>query len=69
MDWYAKRRFGDLPQDMVRRFPDREALIFGDERYTFAELSDKVSEAARALVAAGINHGDHVALWLNNRGE
>lgn len=68
-DWYPKRRFGDLPDEMARRFPAREGLVFEHRRATFAELRDEVDRAAKALMALGIAHGDHVALWLNNRPE
>ena len=65
-DWYPKRRFGDLPAAMLRRFPEREALVFGGQRYTFAELSHEVDRAAKALMALGVAKGDHVSVWLNN---
>lgn len=68
-DWYPKKRFGDLPRDMARRFPHREALVFQAERYTFAELGAEVDRAAKALMALGVERGDHVSLWLNNRSE
>ena len=68
-EWYPKRRFGDLPDDMARRFPDREALVFEDERYTFAGLKREIDRAAKALMALGVERGDHVSLWLNNRAE
>ena len=68
-DWYPKRRFGDLPDEMARKFGDREALVFQDERYTFAALKDEIDRAAKALIALGVERGDHVSLWLNNRAE
>ncbi len=68
-DWYPKRRFGDLPGEMAARFPNREALVFEDERYTFAELKAEIDHAAKALMALGVARGDHVSLWLNNRSE
>ena len=68
-DWYPKKRFGDLPREMARRFPNREALVFRDERYTFAELKAEIDRAAKALMALGVERGDHVSLWLNNRSE
>ena len=68
-DWYPKRRFGDLPDEMAHRFANREALVFQDERYTFAALKGEIDRAAKALLALGIERGDHVSLWLNNRAE
>ena len=68
-DWYPKRRFGDMPDEMARRFGNREALVYRDERYTFAELQSEIDRAARALMTLGVRRGDHVSLWLNNRSE
>ncbi len=68
-DWYPKRRFGDLPTEMALKFPEREALVFKQQRYTFAELSREVDRAAKGLMALGVEPGDHVSLWLNNRAE
>lgn len=66
-EWYPKRTFGALVDDMAARFGDREALVFGDERYTFAEVAEKVDEVAAGLIHLGVKPGDHVALWLMNR--
>ena len=59
----ALRRLAD---DIAARLPDREGLVFGASRYTFAEVAARIDEAARRLIAAGVGHGEHVALWLNN---
>lgn len=64
--WREVERFGDLPAEAARRFGDREGLIFQDRRYTFAEISERADLAARAAMAAGLQKGDHVAIWLNN---
>lgn len=66
MEWYTKRRFGDLADDAAKKFGDREALIFKDKRYSFNEQSQEINRTAKALIASGVQHGDHVALWLNN---
>ena len=60
------RRFGDLADDVATRLPDREGLVFGSSRYTFREVAARIDEAARRLMTAGVKHGEHVALWLNN---
>ena len=65
----SKRRFGDLADEIAARFPDAEALVYDDARYTFAELAARIDDAAKRLIAAGVGAGDHVALWLNNQPE
>ena len=68
-EWYPKRTFGSLVDDMTERFGDREALVFGDERYSFREVGERVDEVARGLIQLGVMPGDHVALWMMNRPE
>jgi acyl-CoA synthetase (AMP-forming)/AMP-acid ligase II len=53
-------------RDAASRFPDAEAVVDGDRRITYAQLSNAVTDAARALVAAGIENGDRVAIWAPN---
>ncbi len=60
------RRFGDLADEIALRLPDREGLVFEAQRYTFREIAARIDKAASRLMAAGVGHGEHVALWLNN---
>lgn len=68
-EWYEKKTFGSLADTVASRFGDREALVFRDERYTFAEVREKIDAVARGLIELGVKPGDHVALWLMNRPE
>jgi acyl-CoA synthetase (AMP-forming)/AMP-acid ligase II len=61
-----------IPQVVDRaaeRFAEGEALVDGDVRWSFPELAAKVDEAARALVAWGLEPGDRVAIWAPNMAE
>jgi fatty-acyl-CoA synthase len=49
------------------RWPRGEAMVFGDERVTFADFRARADAMARGLHALGIAAGDTVALWLPNR--
>jgi fatty-acyl-CoA synthase len=69
MDWYTKRKFGDLADDAARKYGNREALVFKEERYSFAKQAAEIDRAAKGLMSAGVEKGDHVALWLNNRAD
>jgi len=51
------------------RFGEREALVDGDRRLTFADLAAAADDAARAYVASGIEPGDRVAIWAPNMGD
>jgi long-chain acyl-CoA synthetase len=45
---------------------DRVALVYGDQRMTYAELSEQVDRLAGALAARGLTDGAPVALVLPN---
>ncbi|MDA0821836.1 MAG: AMP-binding protein [Proteobacteria bacterium] len=68
-DWFEKRTFGQLPSDAAARFGDREALVFKDRRWTWREFSAEVDRAAKALIALGVEPGEKIALWMNNKPE
>ncbi|HEX9076935.1 MAG TPA: AMP-binding protein, partial [Anaerolineae bacterium] len=46
--------------------PDREALVFGNRRYTYRQLGEQVDRLAEALLKLGIRKGDKVAVDLPN---
>ena len=56
----------ELVDDAARRFAGAEALVEGETRWTFTELAERIHEAARALMASGVNRGDRVAIWAPN---
>ena len=49
--------------------PDTEALVFGEERLTWAMFKKKMDQAAAALLEAGVEKGDRVALLSMARNE
>jgi acyl-CoA synthetase (AMP-forming)/AMP-acid ligase II len=55
-----------LLEDSSRRYGDRPAVIDGPRRTSYAELAAEVRSMARALMAAGVQAGDRVAVWLPN---
>ncbi len=50
-------------------WPDTEALVEGDLRLTFAELTNHIHKAGRAFIASGLEAGDSVAIWAPNISE
>jgi fatty-acyl-CoA synthase len=63
------RTVGDLLDEMARARPDADAVIFRDQRLTYAALRSRADDLARALLAAGVRRGDRVAVLLPNRPE
>ncbi len=50
----------------ARNTPDKDAVICGDERLTFAELNDTTDRLANSLRTLGVGIGDRVAIQLQN---
>ena len=65
----AARTIPQLIDELAARFPDRDALIDGGRRFTFATMRDRVEDIARGLVALGVGRGDKVAILMGNRAE
>jgi acyl-CoA synthetase (AMP-forming)/AMP-acid ligase II len=57
---------GGLLRITADRLPAAEALVDGDLRLTYRQLDDAATEATRAVVAAGVEAGDRVAIWGPN---
>jgi fatty-acyl-CoA synthase len=64
--WNDTTTLADLPRLAAERWGGREALAFRDERQTFDDIAARSDQAARGLIAAGVQVGDRVAVWLNN---
>ena len=52
-----------------RYFPDHEAVVFEERRFTYAELNAAVDRVAYSLRDLGIRPHDRVALYCENRPE
>ncbi|WP_330230072.1 long-chain fatty acid--CoA ligase [Nocardia sp. NBC_00508] len=55
-----------LLEDTARRNPDRDAVVAGDERLTYAQVDAAANQIANLLVAHGVEPGDKVALSCPN---
>ena len=60
---------GDLLDEIAAATPRRLAVVCRDERLDYADLKARADGFARALLAAGVRHGDRVALFVTNRTE
>ncbi|MBQ1445541.1 MAG: AMP-binding protein [Renibacterium sp.] len=48
------------------RVPERKALLFEDQEYSYRQLDEEVSKVAGALAQSGVGKGDRVALMAHN---
>lgn len=61
--------FQTIPQMLASQaesLGNRLAIVDGGATLSFTKLGERVDEAARALIAAGVNKGDRVAIWAPN---
>ncbi|MEM9887339.1 MAG: long-chain fatty acid--CoA ligase [Bacteroidota bacterium] len=53
-------------EDSARRFPDKDAIVFGTTRLSFQQLNAMSNQVANALTDLGIVAGDKIALSCPN---
>jgi acyl-CoA synthetase (AMP-forming)/AMP-acid ligase II len=61
--------FADLWELVAEQVPEREAVVCGDRRITYAELDERANRLANHLKGQGVGPGDHVGLYLTNNAE
>ncbi|HEX4979372.1 MAG TPA: acyl-CoA synthetase [Acidimicrobiales bacterium] len=59
----------DLFERVADAIGDREAVVCGERRLTFAQLDERATRLAHVLAGRGIGPGDHVGLHLYNSTE
>jgi len=59
---------GGLLDDMARRFPDNEALVYHERnlRYSYTQFNEECRRVAKGLLRLGIKKGDNIAIWAYN---
>jgi fatty-acyl-CoA synthase len=60
---------GQMLATVAARFPEREAIVAADRRFTYADFRRETTRVARGLLAFGVGKNDKVAIWLPNRPE
>jgi len=53
-------------EDSIAARRDAEAVVEPERRVTYAALGERVAVATRAMIAAGVQAGDRVAIWAPN---
>ncbi len=56
----------DLFEHTVDSVADREVLVVGDQRRTYAELEERANRLAHHLAGHGIDPGDHIGVYGAN---
>jgi fatty-acyl-CoA synthase len=70
----AMRHRASQPEGLAERFEavvaqhaSRPFLVYGGETFTYAEVDQRINQAAHALRSLGVQRGDVVALCMENR--
>ncbi|MBP1685881.1 MAG: acyl-CoA synthetase (AMP-forming)/AMP-acid ligase [Deltaproteobacteria bacterium] len=53
----------DLVEAAVDRVPEREALVCGSDRLTYAQLDQRANRLAHFLQSRGFGRGDHIGIY------
>ena len=59
---------GELLEEQVAKYPDREALVYADRdlRMTYTEFDAHANRVAKALMAVGLEKEQHFSVWTTN---
>ncbi|MEA3470291.1 MAG: long-chain-fatty-acid--CoA ligase [Thermodesulfobacteriota bacterium] len=57
---------GGLVARNARAIPEKEGIVYGEKRYSWKEVNEKVNTVSNALLKGGLKKGDKVALWMFN---
>ena len=57
---------GDIVKRNAKRYPQKTAVVFGSQRFTFDEFHHRVNSLANALVDLGLEPEDRVAILMDN---
>ncbi|NXR11926.1 ACSF2 synthetase, partial [Semnornis frantzii] len=68
---FLSKTVGQCLDETADRFPDRDALVFCQDRVwkTFAQFKEEVDQAATGLLALGLKKGDRLGMWGPNKYE
>lgn len=67
--WWAGIPFGDFLDKAADIYPDKEALVDGEKRLTYAQLKNQTDKLAIGFIDLGINPLDRILVQLPNWAE
>jgi long-chain acyl-CoA synthetase len=53
-------------ENSARLFPDKTALICGEDRFSYRQIDQQANRLAHAFIAEGVRRGDRVVIFLPN---
>ncbi|WP_257125381.1 AMP-binding protein [Bhargavaea cecembensis] len=73
-DWrmaLLNQTVGQVVREKAQQFPDVEAYVYPEHgiRKTYGEFDEETDRLAKAFIGMGIEKGEHVAIWSDNKRE
>ncbi len=65
VDYRLDQSFHEMFEEQVERTPDRLALVFDPQQFTYRELNEKANQLAHYLTACGVKPGIRVGLFMH----
>ena len=59
----------DYFDETARKYPQKEALIFENQRYTYSDLYNQANILADKLIDLGLKRQDRVLIYMDNAPE
>jgi fatty-acyl-CoA synthase len=66
-----QKSVGAVLKDMAKRYPNTDAYVYPEHqiRKSYKEFDEETDRLAKAFIGIGIEKGEHVAIWSDNKRE
>lgn len=66
-----EQTIGEIVKGAASKFPDKEAYVYPEHgiRKTYKEFDLETDELAKAFIGMGVQKGEHIAIWSDNKRE
>jgi len=66
-----RKTVGEIVREQAKLYPAQEAYVYPEHgiRKTYKEFDEETDQLAKAFIGMGIEKGEHVAIWSDNKRE
>ena len=66
-----RKTVGEIVREQAELYPNQEAYVYPEHgiRKTYKEFDEETDELAKAFIGMGIEKGENVAIWSDNKRE